>query len=136
MPADGKPPSAMAASLLFIVEQGGYSLYLPEFEQQGYQVETVITMRKALARLKSTSPDIIIAEFNFEPTFRDRVSNIEPLLATLQAHNTATKLILLLEREYDAHLEKVRGRFPIHDRLFHPVEFQPLLTCVQRAMNG
>ena len=57
---------AKRATLLAIIEQGGYPNFTPLYEQTGYQIVVERSTRKALAFLKKTNPAVIVAEFNFQ----------------------------------------------------------------------
>ena len=53
-------------TLLSIIELGGYPNFTPLYQQAGYTVESVTSVRKALGLLKKINPDVIVAEFNFQ----------------------------------------------------------------------
>jgi hypothetical protein len=63
---------------------------------------------------------VIIADFYFQPDFRDRVSNLESLLATAQSHKDV-KVLVLYESAHEHALERVRARFRIDAALTLPV---------------
>ena len=121
------------ATLLFVVEQGGYPLFTSELEHAGYDVVVVRSVRKALSVLKTCSPDIIVAEFYHVSQFRDRVSNLESLLARVQSGSPRTRVIVLLDREDGAYLDRVRARYAIFNALYYPLEEQSLLHSIERA---
>ncbi len=108
--------------LLSIVEIGGYPNFIPLYQSQGFRVETVNSMRKALAWLKRHQPDVVVAEFNFDPMFRDRMSNVESLLATLQRYKCEARVILLLEPERRSQLDKVLQRYPVAAVIEFPID--------------
>lgn len=122
--------------LLFIVERGGYPVCADRFARLGYRVMVERSMRKALALLASTKPDIIVAEFNFGPRYGDRISNLEPLFARMEAGGGEAAVIVLADPEYRHHLDTLRARFPIFDTLLHPVMEDHLVDCVQRAAGS
>jgi hypothetical protein len=119
--------------LLFIIERGGYPVCADRFSRLGYRVIIERSMRKALALLKSASPDVVVAEFNFGPRYGDRISNLEPLFARIETGFRATRVIALADAEYWHHLDTLRKRFPIFDTLMHPVTEDRLVDCVNRA---
>ena len=51
----------MSKQLLSIVEIGGYPNYIPLYQQAGYGVETLNSMRKAMSWLKRNKPDVVVA---------------------------------------------------------------------------
>jgi hypothetical protein len=107
--------------LLSIIELGGYPNFTPLYESLGYTVVIETRMRKAIAFLKRHTPDIIVAEFNFQSDFRDRTSSLESLLAVVQ-RLSATRVIVFYEREFSPQFEKLRSRLPVHYALAFPVE--------------
>ncbi len=109
--------------LLSIIELGGYPDFTALYEQAGYRVEKVVSVRKALALLKRESPAVVVAEFNFQSDFRDRTSSLESLLATLQSRHPDTKVIVLYDRENEQPFEqRLRSHWRIHAALPFPVE--------------
>ena len=69
--------------LLSVIELGGYEDFSSLYQELGYEVTQEITTRKAISRLKRTSYDVVVAEFNYQHTFRDRLSNLESIIACL-----------------------------------------------------
>jgi len=119
--------------LLFIIEQGGVPVYSEEYARAGFDVSVVQSMRKALAVLKSDQPDIICTELNYDPGFRDRVSNLESLLARLQSTSPDTRVIVFLESEHRPNLERLQERFEIFDALYYPLHMENILASLGKA---
>lgn len=107
--------------LLAITELGGYPDFRSLYEAFGYEVVSVSRMRKALGVLKQRTPDVIVAEFNFQSDFRDRTSSLESLLAIVQ-RMPETRVLVFYEKEYAAQFERLRSRLPVHFALTFPVE--------------
>lgn len=103
----------MTQVVLSIIEIGGYPNPNPLYRSMGFEVQTCTSMRKALAWLKGTCPAVVVAEFNFDPTFRDRLSNVESLLASLQRLKCPAQVILLLEPERQVQLNEVLKRYQV-----------------------
>ncbi len=116
----------MTKQLLSIVEIGGYPNFIPLYQQAGYAVETINSMRKAMSWLKRNKPDVVVAEFNYDPMFRDRMSNVESLLATLQKQKCNARVILFIEKERRPHLEKVLKRYTVDAVLDFPIDEESL----------
>lgn len=106
--------------LLSITELGGYPDFRKLYEKSGYQVEQVTTMRKAVRLLKIKTPEVIVAEFNFQSDFRDRTSSLETLMAVVQQMENI-KLVIFYEKEYFHQFEKLRARFLFHVELSYPI---------------
>ncbi len=112
----------MARTLLSIVELGGYPNFSALYRSAGYEVVAANSMRKALALMKKHRPNVIVAEFNYQSDFRDRTSNLDSLLATLQTRCPEAKVIVFFEKEHERHLDRLRARFPIHATLSFPID--------------
>ncbi len=119
--------------LLSIVELGGYPDFSKVYKQYGLETETTSSMRKAVKLLKKTSPDIIVAEFNYQSDFRDRTSNLETLLAVLQK-KPQVKLIIFYEKEFSHQFERVTSRFDLPFTLPFPIDEPALSKMVQRCL--
>lgn len=118
--------------LLCIIELGGYPDFKPLYRKAGYDVESVASVRKALALLKKNSPDVIVAEFNFQSDFRDRTSSLESLLAVVQ-RSPGTKVIVFYEKDHAHQLTRLTGNFPIHEALPFPIDTARLEQSLLRA---
>ena len=111
-----------APELLALVELGGYPNFVPLYKRHGYQVEMVNSVRKAQAWLKQHQPQVVVAEFYVDPQFRDRMSNLESLLATLQRYHNEAKVIVLIDHHYLQRLERVKERYGIFAALEFPIQ--------------
>ena len=116
---------ATPRTLLSIVELGGYPNFAALYARAGFKVESAASMRKAVTLLKTVTPAVIVAEFNFQSDFRDRTSSLETLLAVLQ-RMPDTRLIVFYEKEYSHQLERVSSRFPLHAVFAYPIDAQQL----------
>ncbi len=108
------------ATLLSVIELLGYPNLRPLYERMGYRVLTEFAVRKAITLLRKEKPAVIVADFYFQPDFRDRVSNLESLLATAQSHKDV-KVLVLYESAHAHVLERLRPRFRIDAALTLPV---------------
>ncbi|MDH5425504.1 MAG: hypothetical protein OEY29_10940 [Gammaproteobacteria bacterium] len=115
--------------LLSIVEQGGYPLYDSLYQQAGYQVTMVESMRKAVASIKKSQPDIIVAEFNFQSDFRDRTSSLETLLASIQQYPD-TKVVVFYDRENTDKLNRLLAVRDVHSTLAYPIDEKALASAL------
>lgn len=121
--------------LLSIIELGGYPDFTPLYRELGYEVAVETRMRKAIGFLKKRTPDIIVAEFNFQSDFRDRTSSLESLLAVVQ-RLPRIRVIVFYEQEYLPQFELLRSRLPIHHALAFPVDRAAVRTCLEAADMG
>lgn len=113
-------------SLLAIIEMGGYPNFVPIYQSSGYQVTVLNSQRKARNFLKNQQPDVVVCEYNFQTDFRDRTSNLESLMASLQKM-PETRVIVFYLPEHIEKLNQVRQRFAVHATLPFPVD-EKLLT--------
>jgi len=122
-------PETQRATLLSIIELGGYPNFTPVYEHAGYQVVIERSMRKALAFLKKTNPAIIVAEFNFQSDFRDRTSSLESLLAVVQ-RLAGVKVIVFYEQEHAHQLAKLQAHFPAIEAMAYPIKPEQLAASL------
>ncbi len=118
--------------LLAIIELGGYPDFSSIYKRQGYGVVLENSMRKALHYLKKHSPDVIVAEFNYQSAFRDRVSSLESLIAIVE-RRPEIKVIVFLDQEYRHQFERLQIQYSFFDTIIYPVEKERLEQSLQRA---
>jgi len=116
-------------TLLAVVEQGGYPDFTALYEAMGYKVVTVKTPRKAISYLKKNSVTMLVAEFNFQTDFRDRTSSLESIMASVQ-HQSAIKVVILLDKGNIERFARVSSRFSIHATLTFPFNEEQLKSAV------
>ena len=98
--------------LLSIVEIGGYPDFSALYRQLGFQVEKHTSMRKVLQFLKKNTPQVIVAEFNFQSDFRDRTSSLESMMAVVQRMPN-TRVVVFYDKEQAHQLARLTERFPL-----------------------
>lgn len=121
----------MSKELLAIVELGGYPNLIPLYQQLGYQVHIVNSQRKARTWLKNNSPQIVVAEYNYQTDFRDRSSNLETLMAVMQK-NPEIKLLVFYLPEHTRPFTEFRAQHPV----WAAVEFPVTVEKVQSLLSG
>jgi DNA-binding NtrC family response regulator len=119
------------ASLLAIVELGGYPNLLPLYQRLGFDVDVVNSQRKARSYLKKQLPKVIVAEYIFQSDFRDRTSNLETLMAVLQRHPEVSVIVFYLPEQAEK-LALLEARFP----LFATIAFPISPDKVEAALRG
>lgn len=120
-------------NLLSIIEIGGYPDFSELYKKNGYEVTKINTVRKALSYLNKNNPNIIVAEFIFEPKYGSFISNVDSLLAKISSHHRETKLILFVNKAEDHHLEKLRQRYGDNikiETLFYPIDSNLLESVI------
>ena len=117
--------------LLSIIESVGIPDLSPDYRNMGFEVRNASSLRKGLNIIKRESPDIILAQFIYAPTYGSQLSNFEALYAAMQCQTVNAKLVALAEREELPHLQRVGQRVPVHAVITYPIDRQSLLDCVQ-----
>jgi hypothetical protein len=112
-------------NLLAVVEFLAHTGLKPVYEKLGFQVGSEFSVRKAIAAVRKQKPDVLVADFFFQPDFRDRVSNLESLLAAVQG-STATRTLVYYDAAHQHALDKVRQRFRVDAALTLPVKLVDL----------
>jgi len=116
--------------LLAVVEFLEHAKLSVRYQQLGYSVSTECQVRKAIAALRKSPPDVIVADFYSQPDFRDRVSNLESLLAAAQAM-PHVKILVLYEPPNQAALDRVRNRLRIDAALTMPIKEADVMAVLQ-----
>ena len=116
-------------TLLSIVELGGYPDFTSLYENMGYKVSLESRMRKVLKGLKKQTPDVVVAEFNFQSDFRDRTSSLESLMA-LVTRNPSIKTIIFYDKEFEHQLERLKERFDFDFTLPFPIDKNKLEAAI------
>jgi len=98
----------------------GTASYKKLYQQLGFDVVIESSERKAISLIKKTPPDVIVADFFHQTDFRDRLSNLESLLASAQRTPT-TRILVFYEPAHQAMLDKVRQRMRIDVAMTLPV---------------
>ena len=99
----------------------GTASYKALYQQLGYDVVIEYSERKAISQIKKTPPDVIVADFFHQPDFRDRLSNLESLLASAQRTPT-TRILVFYDPAHQDMLDKVRQRMRIDVAMTLPVQ--------------
>lgn len=71
-------------SLLMVNAFIGTAGYKKLYQELGYSVITEWSERRAISLVRKTPPAVIVANFYHQTDFRDRLSNLESLLAAVQ----------------------------------------------------
>jgi len=121
--------------LLSIVELGGYPDFSPLYRRLGCEVRVESSMRRALSLLKKAPVNVIVAEFNYQSGFRDRVSNLESLMAAVQ-RMPQTRVIVFYEDELAHQFDRIRERFEFFAALRFPVDEDRLEMVVGNALSS
>lgn len=123
-----------AKKLLALVEFLEHAKLSAEYKKLGFSVTTECQVRKAIASVRKSPPDVIVADFYFQSDFRDRLSNLESLLAAAQV-NAHTKILVLYEAQNLPTLDKVRSRLRIDAALTMPVNLAQLQSQLQNWLD-
>src|SRR5574340_852248 len=108
----------------------GTAGYKTLYQDLGYSVVTEWTERKAISLVRKAPPAVIVADFYHQTDFRDRLSNLESLLAAVQSA-AATRVLVFYETAHEAVLDKVRARLRIDAALPLPVDEARLRATLQ-----
>ena len=112
----------------------GTAGYKKLYQELGYSVVTEWSERKAISLVRKAPPAVIVADFYHQTDFRDRLSNLESLLAAAQSL-PATRILVFYEAAHQAVLDKVSARLRIDAALTLPVEEARLRTILQTWLD-
>jgi hypothetical protein len=99
----------------------GTAGYKTLYQELGYAVVTEWSERKAISLVRKTPPAVIVADFYHQSDFRDRLSNLESLLAAVQS-TPSTRILVFYEAAHQAILDQVSARLRIDAALTLPVQ--------------
>lgn len=122
--------SIPAKKLLSVIEFIEHSPYPAIYKSLGFDVTTEWQVRKAVSLIRKIKPDVIVADFYFQSDFRDRLSNLESLLAATQLL-TDFRVLVFYEPENEHALARVRERMQIDAALAMPATEQAIRDVLQ-----
>ena len=118
-------------SLLMVNAFIGTAGYKQLYQELGYSVVTEWSERKAISLVRKSPPAVIVADFYHQTDFRDRLSNLESLLAAVQSAPN-TRVLVFYEAAHQAVLDQVSTRLRIDAALVLPVQ-ESQLSATLRA---
>ena len=118
--------------LLSIVEFGGYPDFSRLYRDNGYEVVSTDTVRKAVKLIRQLKPAVIVAEFNFQSDFRDSTSSLETVFSSLQGVADA-RVIVFYEKEYRHQYERLLSQFEVFESLEFPIDEGALDKALKAA---
>jgi hypothetical protein len=118
--------------LLSIIELGGYPDFSLLYRNNGYEVVTTDSVRKAVKLIRKYRPAVIVAEFNFQSDFRDRTSSLETVFSSLQGVTDAD-VIVFYEKEYRHQYERLLSQFRVFESLEFPIDEDGLDKALKDA---
>jgi DNA-binding NarL/FixJ family response regulator len=121
----------MSASptLLMVNAFIGTAGYKKLYQELGYTVVAEWSERKAISLVRKSPPAVIVADFYHQTDFRDRLSNLESLLAAVQS-TANTRILVFYEPAHQAVLDKVSARLHIDAAFSLPVQEDALRTTL------
>ena len=108
----------------------GTAGYKKLYQELGYSVVAEWSERKAISLVRKSPPAVIVADFYHQTDFRDRLSNLESLLAAVQSAPD-TRILVFYETAHQAVLDKVSARLRIDAALTLPVQEDTLRATLQ-----
>ncbi len=111
--------SATPRKLLSVIEFIEHAQYPAIYKEMGFDVSTEWQVRKAVSLVRKIKPDVIVADFYFQSDFRDRLSNLESLLAATQLLKDF-RVLVFYEPANEHALARVRERMRIDAALPMP----------------
>lgn len=90
-------------------------------------------MRQAIAGLKKSPPDFIVAEFiyGFSNNYAGiNISNLDVMLFSLKKYAPEAKVIVLVDKAQRQYVDKLNEIYPLHRVLVQPVSEQHLISAL------
>ncbi|MCU7839164.1 MAG: hypothetical protein KZQ82_06340 [Candidatus Thiodiazotropha sp. (ex Lucinoma annulata)] len=114
-----------------IIESSSHPDFSQLYAELKLQVMQFRQMRRAMAELKRTSPDYVVAEFfyGYANNYAGvNISNLDVLLFSLQRYAPQAKVIVLVEKSEHKYVQQLNGIFPVRAVLTQPVQAEDLRT--------
>jgi DNA-binding NarL/FixJ family response regulator len=124
-----------APSLLMVNAFIGTAGYKKLYQELGYAVATEWSERKAISLVRKAPPAVIVADFYHQTDFRDRLSNLESLLAAAQS-TPHTRILVFFEPAHQAVLDEVGARLRIDAALPLPIQEDRLRSILQAWLEN
>lgn len=118
------------STLLMVNAFIGTAGYKKLYQEMGYTVTTEWSERKAISLVRKSPPAVIVADFYHQSDFRDRLSNLESLLAAVQGAPN-TRVLVFYEPAHQAVLDRVSARLRIDAAFVMPVQEDKLRATLQ-----
>lgn len=99
----------------------GTASYKMLYQELGFSVVTEWSERKAISLIRKTPPAVVVADFYHQADFRDRLSNLESVLAAAQ-RCPDTRILVFYDPVHQDALDKVSARLRIDTALTLPVD--------------
>ncbi len=112
----------------------GTGNYKKLYQEIGYTVVAEWSERKAISLVRKSPPAVIVADFYHQSDFRDRLSNLESVLAAVQSAPN-TRILVFYEPAHQVVLDTVSSRLRIDAALSFPVQ-ETLLRNTLEAWLG
>ena len=122
-------------SLLVVNAFIGTAGYKKLYQELGYAVVTEWSERRAISLVRKNPPAVIVADFYHQTDFRDRLSNLESLLAAVQSAPN-TRILVFYETAHQAVLDKVSARLRIDAAFTLPVQEDRLRATLQTWLSN
>ena len=122
--------SVAPKKLLSVIEFIEHAQYPAIYKALGFDVTVEWQVRKAVSLVRKMKPDIIVADFYFQSDFRDRLSNLESLLAATQLL-TDFRVLVFYEGHNEHALDRVRERMRIDAALPMPATEEAIKSVLQ-----
>ena len=122
------------STLLMVNAFIGTAGYKKLYQELGYTVTAEWSERKAISLVRKNPPAVIVADFYHQSDFRDRLSNLESLLAAVQSAPN-TRILVFYEAAHQAVLDTVRARLRVDASFCLPVQEEKLRATLQTWLN-
>ena len=113
----------------------GTAGYKKLYQELGYSVVSEWSERKAISLVRKAPPAVIVADFYHQTDFRDRLSNLESVLAAVQSA-PQIRILVFYETAHQAVLDKVSARLRIDAALTLPVQEDRLRATLQAWLEA
>ncbi len=107
------------------------------YQRLGIEELRVDSQRKAISRLKTLQPDIIVADFIYAfSTYYQatNISNLDVLLHSLIKYGCESKVIVLVDKSERQHVDQLNAIYPLYGVLVLPLRESELEALLKEAI--
>ena len=112
-----------------LIESPAHADFSSIFKQMGFTNIRLTSSRKAMSELKRNPPGFVVAEFfyGYGNNYAGiNISNLDVFLHALRRYSPDAKVIVLVEKQEQQYVEKLKDLFDIHNALVYPVSAEDM----------
>lgn len=119
--------------LFLILESPTHPNFVALYEELGFEVNIINSMRKAMNALKTTKPAYIVCEFYYgygNNYAGINISNMDVMLHALRKYSPQSKVIAFYQKKEKKYVERLCELFDIHAIVEQPAKAKSMVEIL------